>query len=397
MQNQENITRLFHKYLANQCTPGEVDELMESLQQAEYQSIWQELVAAQVAGTTTQNLRPDGTVKARLEQRLHNILHEIEETPPVPVYTRKIVPYTWKWAAAAAVLILLGTGTYFYQSRQTSQVEHTPPVAMDVAPGGNKAMLTLANGSVVAIDSAPEGQVAQQGNTSIVKLPNGQLVYHAGNGEADESMFNTLSTPRGGQYQLTLPDGTQVWLDAASSITYPAVFKGTQREVTITGEAYFEIAPNAAMPFLVKAREATIQVLGTRFNVNAYQEEEAIKVSLLQGAVKLNNKKSGIRLVPGQQGQLFPDGALKLIKEVDVEQSIAWKNGYFQFDGIGLPGLIRQIARWYDLEVIYEGTVPEREFSGKIARTAYLSDVIKALELSDVRCRFDGKKLIVMP
>ncbi|MET6997184.1 FecR family protein [Chitinophaga defluvii] len=396
MQNQENITRLFHKYLANQCTPGEVDELMQSLRKPEYQSIWEELVAAQVAGTTASSQEPDEVVKARLEQRLQNILHEIEESP-VPVYTRKIVPYTWKWAAAAAILILLGTGTYFYLNSPTKQVVHTPAVAMDVAPGGNKATLTLSNGSVVLIDSVPEGKVAQQGNTSIVKLPNGQLVYNAGNSGVDESMYNTLATPRGGQYQLTLPDGTQVWLDAASSITYPAVFKGNKREVTITGEAYFEIALNAAKPFFVKVKEATIQVLGTHFNVNAYQEEEAIKVSLLQGAVKLNNKKSGIRLVPGQQGQLFPDGALKLIKEVDVEQAIAWKNGYFQFDGIGLPALIRQIARWYDLDVVYEGAVPEREFSGKIARTAYLSDVIKALELSDVHCRFDGKKLIVMP
>ncbi|ASZ09888.1 FecR domain-containing protein [Chitinophaga pendula] len=299
-------------------------------------------------------------------------------------------------AAAAAVLIGIGTGIYYLWRPAGSPGKQlvTAAAVADQAPGGNRALLTLADGSTIVLDSARDGLLAQQGATQVIKLKNGQLSYK---GAASNTLtYNTISTPRGGQYQIALADGTVVWLNAASSLRFPSHFGGSSREVELTGEGYFEVAPMANQPFRVKAGNTTVDVLGTHFNINAYTDEQTQTTTLVEGAVRCRQGNSDVVLKPGQQAQVNNE-ALRLVKMADLEQVLAWKNGYFQFDGTPLPQLIRQIARWYDLEVQYEGQPPAREFSGKISRTAYLSGVMKALQLSDVHCRLEGKRLIILP
>jgi ferric-dicitrate binding protein FerR (iron transport regulator) len=284
------------------------------------------------------------------------------------------------------------------------------PAAGDIQPGGDKAVLTLADGSTIALDSAHTGQLAQQGNARVLKLAGGRLKYNApdenangnGNGQHAAVAYSVLSTPKGGQYRLTLPDGSQVWLNAASSIRYPTAFTGADREVEITGEAYLEIAKDPSMPFRVKtvnhlgdADPMTIEVLGTHFNVNAYSDEDAIRTTLLEGSVKIRKELQSGLLKPGQQAQLQPTGEIRWIPDADVEQAIAWKNGVFEFDGIELAAIMRQISRWYDVPVEYEGTIPTEAFTGRVSRNTTLSGVLKILKLSGIELTVSNNKIIV--
>jgi ferric-dicitrate binding protein FerR (iron transport regulator) len=207
--------------------------------------------------------------------------------------------------------------------------------------------------------------------------------------------YNTLSTPRGGQYQLVLPDGSKVWLNASSSIHFPTAFAGHERNVELTGEAYFEIAKNKQKPFHVNVNGMQVEVLGTHFNVNAYGDEGAIKTSLLEGSVKIKKGNISGLLKPGQQGVLKKNSTDLEIKNADMNEAIAWKNGLFEFDGADIKSIMREIGRWYDVDVVYAGKVPDRRFEGKISRDAQLSDVLKILALSNVKFSVEGKKIIV--
>jgi transmembrane sensor len=315
---------------------------------------------------------------------------------------------------AAAILILFSVGTYLYINHQQEKPSVTTtnspvPVQNDVAPGGNKAILTLADGSKINLDSAASGQVAREQNATITKTAEGKIVYMSDEKLGNRILYNTMATPRGGQYQLSLPDGSQVWLNAESSITYPTMFAETERErrVTITGEAYFEVAKNKSKPFRVDIGTATIEVLGTHFNVNAYKEEATTNTTLLEGSVRVslsalrsplsNSVHTSLTLKPGQQGQLNPrTEKLSLAVNPDVEQAVAWKNGTFNFNKVTLPEAMRQIARWYDVQVIYEGgKIPDMRFVGEMGRDLNLSQVLKGLEALGVRFTIEGKKLTV--
>jgi len=300
--------------------------------------------------------------------------------------------------AAASIAVLLAATIYWLRQPGPEQaaVAEKQATPRMFGPGGNKAVLTLGDGSTIVLDSAQNGVLASQGSTRVIKQANGQLAYRLpAAGSGNEAVYNTIATPAGGQYQVVLPDGSKVWLNAASSLRFPSQFTGRERSVTLTGEGYFEIAHKDEQPFRVQVNNAVIEVLGTHFNVNAYRDEHEVRTTLLQGAVKMSQGAASLQLTPGQQARLHRDGAMKLVKQADTEQAIAWKNGYFQFDKVDLPALMRQIARWYDLEVVYEGPVKDFEFVGKIARTAYLADVLKALESSGVRFRMEGNRLIV--
>jgi ferric-dicitrate binding protein FerR (iron transport regulator) len=286
---------------------------------------------------------------------------------------------------AAAVILLFGIGAYLWNTEQKEKplITDTKPVPVknDVAPGSNKAILTLSDGRKVEL--TPEtGNITETGTN--IQNANGRLEY----GKAEKVVFNTMSTPRGGQYQLTLPDGTNVWLNAASSITYPTAFTSTTREVTITGEAYFDVTRNPAKPFIVKAPKEDITVLGTEFNVNAYADNNAAKTSLIEGSVKIQD----IFLKPGQayqQGKIIT---------TNIEQDIAWKNGYFSFENKSLEAIMQELARWYDLEVSYAGTIPRREFLGKVGRNLKLSQVLNVLEKLGVRVQLENnRRVVIMP
>ncbi|HEU4555410.1 MAG TPA: FecR family protein [Chitinophaga sp.] len=392
--NQPTIIALLEKYARGTASPEEAAQVTRWLQQTSPEE-FDAILALSNLPEEWKALPPISPEFAgRLETRL-----DAQEAGPMPV--RRGIIYLKRMAAAAAVL-LLAAGAFYWLRRPAPQpvAQVTPknnPAPLPNAPGGNHAVLTLADGSSITLDSAQNGVLAQQGNTRIIKLNNGQLAYNppaAANSSA--AVFNTITTPAGGQYQLTLPDGSKVWLNAASSLRFPNHFTGNERSVELHGEGYFEIAHNKDLPFRVKVNDAVVEVLGTHFNVNAYSDEADVRTTLLEGAVKMSKGTASVLLAPGQQARLQRNGSMNLVKHADLEQAMAWKNGYFQFDKADLPTLMRQIARWYNLEVVYEGPVKNYEFVGKIARNVYLADVLKALESSGVHYRMEGRRLVII-
>lgn len=307
----------------------------------------------------------------------------------------------FKWIKyAAAIVIIAGGAGIFYFSQRSSKDESPVNVHMsihknDVQPGTNGAVLTLSDGSKISLDSAGSGMVAAQGNTEVVKMPDGRLAYHT-NGSPAKVLFNTLSTDRGKEFQVILPDGTKVWLNASSSITYPIAFIGKNRRVSMTGEAYFEVAKNAAVPFIVETHQQETTALGTSFNINSYEDEEKVRTTLLEGLVRISHSSTHQLLRPGQQSVIGKEPTDMLIRETDVQQAIAWKNGYFSFMNADIKVIMRQLSRWYDVEVIYEGDGPKVEFSGEIGRTLTLAQLLDILRETRIRYRIEGKKLIIM-
>jgi len=320
--------------------------------------------------------------------------------------------YRW-WAAAAGIILFLGVGAYFYFNQKPgSEVAKTPAAKKmknDVAPGGNKAILTLANGSNITLDSAANGELAQQGNSVINKTKDGELKYEPAipgkPGEAGKPqlaiVYNTLATPRGGQYQLVLPDGSRVWLNAASSIRYPTAFTGNERKVEITGEAYFEVAPvrlrsGQKMPFIVQEGGMSVQVLGTHFNVNGYEDEDAVRTTLLEGSVKVSKDDVYVLLKPGEQTSLSHSSNLSQPIPVQTDEVMAWKNGQFAFRDATIESIMRQAARWYDVDVVYDATIT-KHFIANIPRSVPLSELLKVLELTDqVHFKVQGRKITVI-
>jgi ferric-dicitrate binding protein FerR (iron transport regulator) len=297
------------------------------------------------------------------------------------------------------VLLIAAGGAYLLQQKPAE-----PPVTVahqqDIPPGTNKATLILGDGSVVTLDSAGN-RVISQGGTAI-RQQGGQLQYDA-RGAAAEVTYNTLATPNGGQFKVRLPDGTQAWLNAASSIRYPTTFSGEKRVVEITGEVYLEVARQQGHPFVVQIKTASgsggeVEVLGTHFNINAYNDEPLIKTTLLEGSVKVttgNGRYSVLR--PGQQSAVNSSGAINILEQVNIGAVIAWKQGYFSFAQTDLRSVMRQIGRWYDVEIVYEGAVPDKKFGGAIPRDSPASEVLKILEVSGVHFRIEGKKIVVIP
>lgn len=319
-----------------------------------------------------------------------------------------------KWlriAAAAIVILLAGAAVMTVVNHNKNKSINIELAKNDIAPGGNKAILTLANGAKIVLDSAHFGKLAQQGAMSITKTDSGKLSYSfsekTGPMPKGAIVYNSLSTPRGGQYQLKLPDGSMVWLNAASSITYPVAFSGNERMVEITGEVYFEVVHDARMPFKVKAGKEIIEDLGTHFNINVYDDEPMLKTTLLEGSIKIqsadvdssDSNEQEVILKPGQQAQIIKASSrqIKVVNDVNTEAVVAWKNGQFHLKGMDMGALMRQLARWYDVDVEFEGKVPDKRFGGSISRNVNLSAVLEALRDNEVQCRLEGNKIIVMP
>ncbi|SEW53841.1 FecR family protein [Chitinophaga arvensicola] len=367
---------LLNKYLEGRCTPEERVQVEQWYAGLTAESDW--------------HMESARREEAQLAMK-QRIDRQLGLAPSRPVWQRSWIRY------AAAVLLLAGAATVFFL--RTSKTPAPAPVA-EILPGGNKAILTLGNGKTIALDQAAAENIAQQGNSRISKLAGGQLIYQS-QGNAVTTEYNTLSTPRGGQYRLVLPDGSKVWLNALSSVRFPAAFTGKERNVTITGEVYFDIAANATQPFQVSiANNPTrIAVLGTQFNISAYPDEPLIKTTLLQGKVKVSSEAAVI-LQPGQQAVLANTPGqqpVSLLKEVDTEAAIAWMNGYFQFQQADVKTVMQQIARWYDVNISYEGKIPDRRFSGEISRSANLSEVLKGLSVSGINFRREGRNIIILP
>jgi ferric-dicitrate binding protein FerR (iron transport regulator) len=346
-----------------------------------------------------------------LKERIWRRLDESIPDDAVAAHRIKPVgssPFLWRYAAAAAVLVLLAGSAYLFLNRGGPALSSHSPAAgthsparlrNDVTPGGNNAVLILAGGSAITLDSAKSGNLARLGHTNVVKLNNGELAYHSSDGgEQEPDGANILRTPRRGQYRLILPDGTRVWLNAASSIQFPTVFRGSERKVTVTGEAYFEVAKNVSQPFIVNIdNRMQVEVLGTRFNVNAYTDEASVNTTLLAGSVRVIHGSKTTLLTPDQQSREYTDGKSEVVNGVDIEAIVAWKNGQFQFESDGIKAVMRQLARWYDVEVEYSGVVPGGTFSGEVSRNTNLSNVLRILELSGLHFKIEDNKVTVLP
>ncbi|OQP58196.1 hypothetical protein A3860_07680 [Niastella vici] len=401
----KRIAALIVKQLRNELSVEESIELEQwANENVANRELLQEL-------TDNESLRRELIDYYEAEQSKEAVWKKIDEatpetTPVIPITVQHQKKYRYL-AAAVTIGAVLTTVAYFWLQQKPKPA--TTPIAQtttnDVLPGGNKAILKLSDGKTIVLDNAQNGLLAQQGAVQIEKQ-DGQLMYSPSEATAAVS-YNTLATPVGGQFQLKLPDGTRVWLNAASSITYPTAFTGNDRRVTIYGEAYFEVARDAAKPFKVgvttsegAARNGTeIEVLGTHFNINAYSNEALVKTSLLEGKVKIksdffNGKQSAI-LKPGQQAQVEVEGRLKVKDDADMEEVVAWKNGEFLFQSADIGTMMRQVARWYDIEVSYPEGMPKDKFSGKIGRNVNLSQLLKILEYSEVKFELKGKTLIV--
>lgn len=301
------------------------------------------------------------------------------------------------WFRYAAILLLVaGVAGLLYLNDRPQQkiVQKQPVIHQDVAPGGNKAILTLSDGSSITLDSAAIGNLAQQGDANIIKLNSGSLAYIAGKGISEKILYNTISTPKGGQYRIVLPDGSGVWLNAASSITFPTAFV-KDRKVVITGEAYFEVLKDETKPFMVSANGTDVEVLGTSFNVNAYNDETSVKTSLAEGSVKVTKDGKAAVLKPGQQCATI-NGDLLVAVNADIEQALAWKNGTFFFKRTNIADAMRQISRWYDVEVVYEKGVPDIKLGGEMKRDLTLSQMLEALGELGVQFHIENKRLTVI-
>jgi ferric-dicitrate binding protein FerR (iron transport regulator) len=308
--------------------------------------------------------------------------------------------FNWRrWAAAAAVFILTASlSLYFFQhkinaSQTATIVSQKERFKNDVPPGRVGAILTLGNGKTILLDSAGNGNIASQGAMSVVKR--NDIIAYEGSAHGSEVVYNTMSTPKRRQFSLVLSDGTKVWLNAASSITYPTVFTGKDRKVSVSGEVYFEVSHRDDSPFIVEKGNVAIKVLGTHFNVNTYQDEHDIKITLLEGSVSVSNKSVLALIKPGQQARVSDDDKIKVLKDINIDDVMAWKNGLFHFEGIRIESLMQQLTRWYDIEVVYSKRTDEL-FYAEIPRNTNLSDVLKALELTGkVKFAIEGNKVIV--
>ncbi|WP_163409842.1 FecR family protein [Flavobacterium ajazii] len=308
----------------------------------------------------------------------------------------RIRPY-YKYAIAAAVILFIGIG-YFTQTKTT--IQNAVPVTDNGVvekekKNSNDIILTLADGSKVVLNDQKNGVVANQQNVVITKDKDGQIRYEE-NGQHDrKAAYNTLITPNGRTFQIALPDGTNVWMNAGSSLKYPTYFEGTERTVVLTGEAYFEVAHNAKMPFKVFSNNQEVEVLGTHFNVRAYENEPVLKTTLLEGKIKITEGSNSSLVKPGQQVVVSPDKHSMRTKEVNTELAVAWKNRLFYFENARYDEIMREIERWYDVDVIYKGKIPDERFEGAIQKDLKLNQVLKMLESKDIHFKISGKEVIV--
>ncbi|MHB1179403.1 MAG: FecR family protein [Daejeonella sp.] len=360
----------------------------------------------------------DGKLSAQILDTIHQRIRLNQPTSYFRIVTLQRI-------AAAVIFMVLTSGLYFYLNKPTGSqlaTQKLHPKKNDIAPGGNKAILTLSDGSKISLSDAANGEIAKQGGISITKTSNGQLIYSIANSQptthTSNLIYNTIETPKGGQYQINLPDGSKVWLNAASSLRFPASFTGNERKVELSGEAYFEVAHitlpagSGAMPFKVTSGNQTIEVLGTHFNVSAYSDEPSIRTTLLEGSVRVSlpsplsgeglDRNFSKLIKPGQQSKV--NETIKVFN-VDTEEAVAWKNGYFMFNNENIQSIMRKISRWYNVDIEYRGNISQKALWGSVSRFKNVSEVLDLIELTgSVHFKIvpgdnsgEERRIIVMP
>ena len=387
---------LFNRFISRESTEAEKAELMQLLADEANEEQAGELFGKAWHSFTPLSPTPNGPFTPDQSQAIwHRIFSTIQSTG---VGTSLLKRIGWRRAAAtAAILVFLIAGTWLFFNNQAKTGDHVT-FRHDIAPGSDKAILTLDDGRQILLDSSRSGVITAQGGVTIDRSSAGQLVYSAEKAAAAGVRYNKVETPRGGQYRIVLPDGTKVWLNAASSIKYPVAFTGIDRSVELAGEAYFEASKNKDRPFRVLSGGQAVEVLGTHFNIKAYGDEPATVTTLLEGSVRVTAQKNGSALLkPGQQSIDPWQGSPLQVRDADTEAAVAWKNGLFMFDHEELGSIMRKIARWYNVEVVYRNSDVSREiFGGSVTRFGNVSDVLTMLQVTgNVRFSIDGNKIIV--
>lgn len=385
---KEEYVSLYEKCASGNCTEQERKLLEE----------YQDDFSLDVISWDEVSREEESEVSERMYRRLQKSMHK-EDHRVRRLYRYKLM------AAAAVAFMFFCSGLYYYiNTSEPLPVSAKSHLKNDILPGRNKAVLTLSDGSQLVLDNSINGILAREGSAVITKLKDGQLIYdhsgsstHINHDPSKISAYNSIRTPRSGEYQVLLPDGTRVWLNAESSLKFPPVFEGQERKVELFGEAYFEVEKNEEMPFRVIAGDTEIEVLGTHFNVNAYQE--VVKTTLLEGSVRLKREGQETLLQPGQSGIPSEDGAFTVEDEAaNVEEVVDWKNGYFIFQDENIRAIMEKAARWYDVEVEYRGNMEDKNFWGKVSRYENISELLKNLELTGmIHFKIEGRKVIVMP
>jgi hypothetical protein len=391
--NQERFKALFEQYLHDSLPPGDLLELQEAIQDKHYQALFDDLLKnafkepafAEVDDEARQSIL--NTISSRIKQ---------EDTKSRNTDKRGLVPYRWLSGIAALLFLTLGAGWFFLRSNDKGQKENI--YSHNIKPGVNQATLILASGKKLILTDSLQGQLASEAGVKISKTRHGQIVYTAAsdNNSAEHALrYNTLTTKRSEQFQVILPDGSHVWLDAASSLKYPVAFTGNERKVELRGQGYFEVSHNAAKPFIVKTAETEVQVLGTHFNVSAYDDDQDTKTTLLEGAVRIKSKQATAILKPGEQAVLNDKGELTVNKDIDTEMEIAWKNGLFDFKKADIEQIMIKASRWYDIKVKYEGKIPRTKLTGRMSRNVDISELLGILQYEGIKFRIEGKTIIV--
>lgn len=391
---EERFKELLQKYTAKVTSKEESLELMQAVSSGQFDDVLKQYLDEQI------QLSPSDNVS---DARASEIFQKVIESSKM-VSEQKNQGRIWKkYGVAVAAVFVISIGLTFFFNQKNEQ--STSPTLEVILPGTDKATLTLGDGSKVVLDSISQGTIAQQGNNQIVNAK-GILMYSNGTRTNDsnrEIVYNKVTTPRGGQYALTLPDGTKVWLNAASSLRYPITINDERRVVELTGEAYFEVATiqrskgNGKLPFIVSVEGVEVEVLGTHFNIMAYGEEPTLQATLLEGAVRVTKKEISLLLEPGQQVLVPKEGKLHLSENVDLKQVMAWKNGYFRFNGTNLTSIMNQLGRWYDVTAVYDNDeVKELDFGGIISRKDNIGEMLDLMELTGaVHFQMKGRNILV--
>lgn len=392
--SNHRLKYLLDHYVLKTITPEEEKELFQLIDQGNHDEQIKEYMSVVWKGMEYSEL-----MTKQQSKKILKAVFSHEQTKVVSINAASKRKFIW---AAASIMLVIACASLFllvrkHSSTQVMSKSESKQQTNDIMPGTSGAILKLDDGSSVVLDNAANGNLVQQGNTLVVKS-GAAISYVNGKGESEKQVqYNTVETPRGRQFQLVLEDGTKVWLNAASSIRFPVAFIGDQRKVEITGEAYFEVAKNKQKPFQVMCNGSMVEVLGTHFNVNAYEDEESMNTTLLEGSVRVEKGKDQKIIKPGEQAQVHHDGSVRTLTSVNVDEVVAWKNNSFLFDNTDVKKLMRQLSRWYNVDIEFKGQTDEPlTFNGMIPRTVTLSTVLKMLESTgDVKLSIEGKKIIV--
>lgn len=381
------LSELFQKYLSNEATETEKQEFLSYVYDPLYKEQIQELLSGAFENQTE--------IRDVNDEIRYRMLNQIFKEEKLPKVRQTKLLRLWLPLAVAAMVVIVGTAILYFP-KKTDPVDQSHLLSNDIKPGDNKAYLTLANGTRIALTDAKNGELAKQAGVTITKTAGGKVIYSVENANhigPPSNAYNLIETPKGGQYQIHLPDGTAVWLNAASSLKYPSCFtRSKERRVVLKGEAYFEVAKDKTRPFIVSTDKQEVEVLGTHFNINSYADELETKTTLLEGLVRLNGKTI---LKPGEQATLKANEIS--IAEVNVNKTVAWKNGKFVFVSEDLESIMRKLARWYNVDVVFEGTFKDETFTGSISRYDNISRILDKITFTQaVRFKIEGRRVTVM-